>query len=257
MLEAGRYGMTTYDPIFFDYVNAGSVRSARHLLPVLPHLKIRSVLDVGCGQGAWLSVWRELGVETLTGIDGDYVGRLRFGLPTDSFKPHDLSIEFDLGRRFDLVQCLEVAEHLPATSAAGLIASLVRHGEMVLFSAAPKGQGGDNHVNEQEYDYWRIHFSHHDYVAIDYVRPLVIADDRIEPWYRYNTLLYCTRRVLAELPDSVMSCRVLDGEAIRDISPPLYKLRKLMLRWLPVAIVTKMSKLKQRQVVRRLKRASA
>lgn len=185
--------MINYDDTFFTYVNAGAIRSARGLLPVLLRdMQIRSVLDVGCGQGAWLSVWRDLGVEAVTEIDGNYVDRTRLLFPEQSFKSHNLATEFNLERSFDLVQSLEVAEHLPASSASGFINSLVRHGDLILFSAAPKGQGGDNHLNEQSYDYWRALFARVGYVAIDCLRPKIIYNKEIEPWYRYNTLLYAS-----------------------------------------------------------------
>jgi hypothetical protein len=58
--------MPSYDSAFFDYVNSGAVRSAERLLPLLAcELTLRSVPDVGCGQGAWLSVWRRLGAEVV------------------------------------------------------------------------------------------------------------------------------------------------------------------------------------------------
>jgi ubiquinone/menaquinone biosynthesis C-methylase UbiE len=43
----------TYDTEFFDYINAGSSRSARRIVPLLVDMAApRSVLDVGCGAGA-------------------------------------------------------------------------------------------------------------------------------------------------------------------------------------------------------------
>lgn len=66
--------MTTYDERFFAYVDAGAVRSAHRILPkLLESIEVRSVLDVGCARGAWLSVWSDLGVHTIFGVDGDYV----------------------------------------------------------------------------------------------------------------------------------------------------------------------------------------
>jgi hypothetical protein len=44
-----------------------------------------------------------------------------------------------LGRRFELVQSVEVAEDLPPPAAGEFIASLVRHLGHVLFSAASPG----------------------------------------------------------------------------------------------------------------------
>jgi SAM-dependent methyltransferase len=250
--------MARYDSTFFDYVNAGSVRSARGLLPILlDQLQVREVLDVGCGQGAWLCVWQELGVAQVTGVDGDYVDRSRLLFPAESFVPNDLSDVFDLGRRFDFAMSLEVAEHLPAASAAGLVDSLVRHSDRILFSAAQKGQGGDNHVNEQGLEYWRELFARHGYIPIDYVRPRVLNNDRIEPWYRYNPLLYVAPRAFDELPGAVKACRIPDDQAVVDVSPPLYRLRKLLVGALPVSAMTWLAKIKERKTLRELQRSSS
>lgn len=245
--------MTAYDSTFFDYLNAGALRSARRVLPVLrDQLHIDSVLDVGCGQGAWLSAWNELGTDTMLGIDGDYVDRSRLHITSRDFQAHDLATAFDLGRRFDLVQSLEVAEHLPSSSSATFVASLTRHGDLVLFSAAPKGQGGDHHINEQSYEYWRELFRKHGYRPIDLVRPGIQNDHLIEPWYRYNTMLYASPAGFSLLPATVQSKAVADGEPIRDLSPPFYRLRKRIIATLPVPAVTKLAKWKERAVARRL-----
>lgn len=241
--------MSTYDDTFYKYVNSGAIRSAEQVLPLLlRHIEIRSALDVGCGQGAWLSVLKSLGVNEITGLDGDYVARDHLLVPESSFVASDLSRGFDLGRRYDLVQSIEVAEHLPITSAARFIDALVAHGDLILFSAAVKGQGGDYHINEQDYEYWRAHFARHGYIAIDFIRPLVLNDAHVEPWYRYNLFLYASPKRLAALPNIIQQCRVADGEKLRDISPPLYKLRKLLVRLLPVSVATRLAKVKEKLV---------
>src|SRR5256885_15969550 len=102
----------------------------------------------------------------------------------------DLANPIDLGRRFDLVQSLEVAEHLPAVKAESFVDTLIAHGSLVLFSAALPGQGGENHVNEQPLDYWRDIFRSRGYLPVDYLRPLITGDPAIQSWYRYNILLY-------------------------------------------------------------------
>jgi SAM-dependent methyltransferase len=246
----------TYDGTFFEYVNAGAARSARHLLPPLAqNIPIRSVLDVGCGQGVWLSEWLRQGAADIQGIDGDYVDRSNLWIQADRFRGHDLAKSFDLGRRFDLVQSLEVAEHLPPECAPRFIESLVRHGDLILFSAAAKGQGGDHHINEQSYDYWRALFAHHGYIPLDFLRPLVLADARIEPWYRYNTLLYAAPQRFALLPESIQRSRVPDGQKIRDLSPLLYKARKAVVTLLPVSLATRIAKFKERHIVSHEKRS--
>ena len=148
--------MTAYDQLFYKYINIGAERSSKRLVPfVLNQLKVHSVLDVGCGQGVWLREYLDCGVEVGFGIDGDYIKPESMVVDGSLFSAVDLSDGFDLKRRFDLVQSLEVAEHIAEEKADQFIDSLVKHGDLVLFSAAAKGQGGDHHINEQDYDYWR------------------------------------------------------------------------------------------------------
>ena len=63
-----------------------------------------------------------------------------------------------IGRRFDLVNCLEVAEHLDASRADSFVDDLCALGDVVVFSAAIPGQGGTHHVNEQFQSYWQERF---------------------------------------------------------------------------------------------------
>lgn len=143
--------MHLYNDDFYAYISQGSRDSAQVIVPlVLDEMSIDRMVDVGGGAGAWAKVWEEAGVTT-TLVDGDYVENPM----VKDFRAHDLSKPIDLGERFDLVQTLEVAEHLPETSASDFVDTLTRHGDIVLFSAAVKGQGGEHHVNEQPVEYWR------------------------------------------------------------------------------------------------------
>ena len=129
-----------YSDDFYDYINVGALRSANRVAPILfDAFQPTSVLDVGCGQGAWLSAWNAAGVEDACGVDGDYVNRDRFLADAARFTPADLTKPFDLNRRFDLVHSLEVAEHLPESAAATFVKSLVAHADIVVFSAARPG----------------------------------------------------------------------------------------------------------------------
>jgi 2-polyprenyl-3-methyl-5-hydroxy-6-metoxy-1,4-benzoquinol methylase len=63
--------MQPYTANFFDQLQAGALRSARAVVPYLLNLlRPVSVIDVGCGRGAWLAVFREQGVQDVLGIDG-------------------------------------------------------------------------------------------------------------------------------------------------------------------------------------------
>jgi SAM-dependent methyltransferase len=236
--------MYEYSADFYSYLASFAVRSAQVVVPRLTAvLPVRSVVDFGCGQGAWLSVWRSAGA-AVVGVDGPYVDRGRLLIDPALFHPADLAEPIDLGRRFDLVQSLEVAEHLPATKAEQFIATLTAHGPCVLFSAAVPGQGGENHINEQPLGYWRAMFRNRGYVAIDCLRPQLVDDTVVEASYRYNMMLYINEAGLAALPASVRARRVGDDAAVDDYRPLSNRLRNALVRRLPLAAVSRLARLK-------------
>ena len=232
--------MADYDRHFYRYIAPGSLRSAKVVIPLLQELlpqTVTAVLDVGCGVGSWLAVWKQRGCR-VTGVDGDYLPRKALLVDDDEFVAADLRSGLALGRRFDLVQCLEVAEHLPPAAAPGLVRDLCRHADLVLFSAAPPGQGGANHVNEQPYGYWRDHFQGQGFALYDVLRPRLAGQRRVAPWYRYNSFLYVREDALPELHRRWADYRVRPGDDPEDVSPILYRLRKTVLGKLPVGVVT-------------------
>jgi SAM-dependent methyltransferase len=223
-----------YDSEFLGYGRSVATKSARVIVPLLQEaLRPTSVLDLGCGRGAWLEVWKACGAPDVLGVDGDYVDRTDLAVKESEFCARDLGGTIDLQRRFGLVESLEVAEHLPESRARGFVADLCRHGDIVLFGAAPPGQGGEQHINEQPYDYWRAFFEELGYEAFDFVRPQIASRRDVAPWYRYNTLLYAKRESIESLPQSVRRTRLSNGTRVSDVSPLLYRVRKSIVHRLP------------------------
>ena len=180
-----------YDQVYYDNIRDYSLRSAIAMVPiVLGMLPVRSVVDVGCGDGTWLKIFSENGVEDSLGIDGDYVDPTTLRIPTGQFLGRDLSRPFSLPRKFDLVVTLEVAEHLPGPSAVEFVRSLTALGDHVLFSAAVPQQGGANHINEQWPQYWAELFGQFGFQPVDCVRPRIWRHPDIAWWYAQNTILY-------------------------------------------------------------------
>jgi SAM-dependent methyltransferase len=244
-----------YDDVFYEYQREGALRSARLLLPLLHEaFAIDSVLDVGCGAAAWLCAHQEAGVGEVLGIDGDYLDPALLLVDPVCFRAGDITRPLDLGRRFDLVQCLEVAEHVPAQAGPVLVDNLARHGDHILFSAAVPGQGGKGHINERPLAYWRDLFAARGYRAFDFLRPRIADEDQVEWWYRYNTLLYVHEAAVARLPAEVRRSEIAPGAPIADVSPLPMRVRKLMLRALPQAAVSQLAAMKHRQFVRSLAR---
>ncbi len=189
-----------YTAEFYQNQKSGSRQSADRVVPlVIDLVGPSSVVDVGCGVGTWLAAFSNNGVLDILGIDGDYVDRHMLQITRDRFRAHDLTMPITIDRRFDLVCCLEVAEHLKASSAGTLIESLVNLGSVILFSAAAPYQGGMHHVNEQWPAYWTTLFQQKGYTPIDCLRSRIWNDWHVEWWYAQNVLLFLERRCLETL----------------------------------------------------------
>ena len=236
-----------YRQHFFDYQRVGSLASARVIVPlVLAHLKPRSVLDVGCGAGAWVRAWLDAGCAHVFGVDASYVRPQQLLFPSSRFRAVDVSAPFDAGRSFDLVQCLEVGEHLAPDASETLVDNLVAHAPAVLFSAAPPGQGGEHHVNERPYAFWRELFARRSFELFDFVRPRIAHRPDVEPWYRYNTLLFVRSDRMQELPASVAVTHVPRERPVPDLAPWRWRMRCRALAVLPPSAVTAMATAKHR-----------
>lgn len=175
--------------------------SARAVVPlVLDLISPKSVVDIGCGVGTWLSVFAEHDI-AITGIDGEWIQPEQLHIPSEHFiSKEDLTKLEGLALHADLTTCLEVGEHLPGHAAAGLVATLTAIAPVVLFGAAIPLQGGTHHVNEQWPAYWAAHFKKHGYVPVDCIRRHVWLDERIEYWYAQNTFIYVREDMLPHYP---------------------------------------------------------
>lgn len=187
---------STYDPAFYSEIEAGCIRSAEVVVPlVLRTVSPTSMIDVGCGTAAWAAAFARSGVPLAHGVDGSWVPQGRLRIPVDCFCIGDLEGPDHVWRNrlrqhYDLAVCLEVAEHLPGHRAKTLIGTLTGLAPMVLFSAAVPGQGGVGHVNEQWLDHWQEQFDRCGFRLFDIVRAAVWDDETVEPWYAQNIVLF-------------------------------------------------------------------
>jgi SAM-dependent methyltransferase len=182
---------TPYDRSFFDEETASSAPSARAIVELLCELiHPTSVVDVGCGTGAFLRTFRDRGVADLVGVEGPWVADAPLLVDRSSIVLADLTHPVELGRRFDLAVCLEVAEHLDAPFADGLVDLLVRLAPVVAFSAAPPLQTGTHHVNLRWPEYWARKFRGHGYVPVDALRARLAERPGVFQFYVQNILLY-------------------------------------------------------------------
>jgi len=180
-----------YDEKFYEYLVGRSLCSARHYLGHLWNsLQPKSVLDVGCGRGAWLKASHELGATHLVGLDGNWNSQSLMIDSAIKFRSIDLNEPFSIPQKVDLTICLEVAEHLEPRISPQFTQCLTETSDVVLFSAAFLNQGGANHINEQQHSYWAKLFAGRDYYPFDFFRPVFWGNEGVDYWYRQNVFLY-------------------------------------------------------------------
>lgn len=184
------------------YADDNSGDSAQVVVPmVLALTHPSSVLDVGCGRGAWLSAFIANGIEKVVGLDGDYIKPSTLLFPADRFRPTNLSAKFEIPPdRFDLATCLEVAEHLPERHSKYLVGQLTSAALQVLFSAAPPGQWGGGHINCKPLSYWRKIFEEFGFRTLDPFRPRIRDDRRVAWWYRQNMVMFASPDAITANP---------------------------------------------------------
>ena len=186
----------TYDMDFYEPYRQPSVRTARAVVPLVREfVPIRSVCDVGCGDGGWLKIFLEAGVEDVWGCDGGHISPDILQFPAERFRAHDLRERFSMDRTFDLAMANEVGHYLPEWRAASFVEDLTKLAPVVLFSAAipRQGGGGARHLNEQWPSYWADLFARFDFLTFDVLRPRLWDNPEVFRWVRQNQLLFCRR----------------------------------------------------------------
>jgi SAM-dependent methyltransferase len=245
-----------YDDSFYAAQLEQSLVAARAYAACLGKVyRPNSVLDVGCGRGAWLKAFGEAGAQRLTGLDGAW-NKGAMIEPAISFYAQDLealSRARWTGERYDLAMSLEVAEHLPPDTSAGFVDMLCAASDVVIFGAAIPYQSGTRHINLRTQSAWAKEFAVHGYSAWDLFRPDLWGNDSIPYWYQQNTFLYLrNEHVMAE---KLLACGVsrierfetmdvvhpqlLASVAEMPVLPSAKRLAKLVL---PNALVAKLTR---------------
>jgi hypothetical protein len=213
-----------YTKDFYEEQQSGSYQSALEILGYVNDVfHPLSVADIGCGVGYWLKVWKEkFGIDDIFGLEGPYITSDMLKVPPGNVRFQDLKSDFNINRKFDLVMSMEVAEHLPESFAEHFISSLTQLSDVILFSAAIKGQGGTYHINEQMPEYWAAKFAARGYTPIDFIRPKIWSNEKVEWWYRQNILLYIKNERIVEFPQLQDACKATSPDYLFRVQPWLY-----------------------------------
>ncbi|HXL57274.1 MAG TPA: methyltransferase domain-containing protein [Chitinophagaceae bacterium] len=173
-----------------------NLNAAREIVPYLINkFHPQSVVDVGCGPGTFLKVFLDNGIEDILGIDGNWIDKSNLFIPEVYIKEEDLEKKIIINKKFDLVMCLEVAEHLSEKSEDILIDNLTSLGDKIIFSAAVIHQGGQNHLNEQSPVYWAEKFEKKGFVFYDVFRKHFWYNANVNWWYKQNMFLALNKTI--------------------------------------------------------------
>lgn len=203
-----------YSQRYYEGLKDDSSASARAVVPlVLGLFPSTSIVDVGCGSGTWARAYMDAGREVL-GIDGHVVQPGQLLIPADRFERRDLAQPLSLPRRFDMVNCLEVAEHLAPSRGPSFVADLCKLGDVVLFSAAIPGQGGTHHVNEQWPSYWIPLFEQQGFTPVDCLRWQLWERKEVAWWYVQNLFAFVRTPRLPDFPLATAAIRPLPTDLV-------------------------------------------
>jgi 2-polyprenyl-3-methyl-5-hydroxy-6-metoxy-1,4-benzoquinol methylase len=184
-----------YDESFYQETHALKTESFRNVASTLSqHIPFATVLEIGCGTGQLLVELHRNGKNVL-GCEISEAG-IR-GAPEEiTVFQADAAKPIHLNRRFDLVLCIEVAEHIRQKHSAQLVANCTHLGRQVFFTAAPKGQTGVGHINLQPYSFWIELFAEHGFVHQEALSRKIQGQMRSEnvlSWITNNLMVFSPR----------------------------------------------------------------
>lgn len=126
---------------------------------IVDQIAPRTSFDAGCAIGMLVEALRQRGVDA-RGMD---ISEWAINQIPEDIRPYCRvgSITEPIGGHYDLITCIEVLEHLPASDADRVVENLCAHADAVLFSSTPTEFDDPTHLNVETTSYWATLFANH------------------------------------------------------------------------------------------------
>jgi O-antigen biosynthesis protein len=134
-----------------------------------------SSLDVGCAMGFLVEALADRGIDA-HGIDiSEYaISQVR---PDMRDRCHVGSALEPFGRRFDLITCIEVIEHMSPADAEGVVQNMCAHTDDIVFASTPIDYREETHINVNPPEHWAELFA-----RFGFQRDLTYDVGYLAPW---------------------------------------------------------------------------
>lgn len=160
-------------------------RLAKNIAKFAKGRGVETILDVGCGGGAYTFFLRDMGFE-VDGFDGNpHTPDITNG----ECMVADFATYLNILPR-DMILCLEVAEHIPRSRQGVFVDNLLKSSpDIIIISWAVEGQGGMGHINCRNNDYVINLFSNYDYSYIEDAS-LELRRRSSMSWFKNTIMVY-------------------------------------------------------------------
>jgi hypothetical protein len=199
------------DEFYINQVGRAYDSAKAYFALVNPIFHPKSIVDVGCGRGAWLKAFRDWYEDNdnslikMYGVDGSWNSKEKLLVQTAEYFSADLNNleELNLNLKVDILISVETAEHINSISTESFIKTLCQMSDVIIFSGAFKDQGGLYHFNERLHSDWASNFSANNFSVYDFFRPSLWGRSDVNYWYQQNVFLYVkndspSQRLLSE-----------------------------------------------------------
>ena len=231
--EGGSYDRGGHWTMFFGYISE----------EVVARYGVSSMLDAGCALGVFVEEMRARGVEAW-GVD---LSEYAISQVPEALRPYCFSgslveeLPEGMPRRYDLVTCIEVLEHMPVADADRAVARLCSYTDRVLFSSTPDGYSEATHHSCRPAEQWSAVFARHGFFRdpasdASFVAPWAVVYTRQDLTVHQAVLRYDAEHARLTQENRELRARVveldarLSAEPEPDPGPEVLRLREEVAR---------------------------